>query len=124
MGSDIGASGETACMKDSALVPLDAVRANDQLLKESLHTTVIKASGQSLQDVTGMVFQLMRRQIFAEVGHPIIQLEAEEVYFDKVVKSERTERFLFLFWPRTRVTYEVTARVVVRVKYLAVEERR
>lgn len=31
---------------------------------------------------------------------------------------------MLFFWPRTKVSYEVTARIVVKVKYLNINERK
>lgn len=91
---------------------------NKQLLKETSHELVITANGGSLEDVTGKIFQNMRRQIFAEFQKPIIQMEAEEVFFQKVDTKRQTEHFMLFFWPREKVTYTITAKIVVKVKYL------
>lgn len=93
---------------------------NRQLLEETKHEIVVKASGTSLEDTVGKLFQIMRKQIFKEFGKPIIQMEAQEVYFEDVQAKHTTERFMFLFWPRERVDYTITARIAVNVKYLNV----
>lgn len=95
---------------------------NKQLLKEMNHELVVTASGDSLKDVTGKLFQSMRKQIFMDIQQPIIQMEAEEVFFQKVEAKTMTEHFLFVFWPREKTTYTVIARIVVKVKYLDVVE--
>lgn len=94
-----------------------------QLLEEMDHTCTVHAKGSSLEDLTGKLFQIMRKQVFAEIGKPIIQMEAKEVYFDQVDTEQTTEHFMLFFWPRTKTTYEVTARIVVHVKYLNLNER-
>ncbi|MDF1493440.1 DUF4312 family protein [Caproiciproducens sp. CPB-2] len=91
---------------------------NKQLLKEISHELVVTASGDSLESVTGKLFQNMRKQIFAEFRKPIIQMEAEEVFFQKVDTKSRTEHFMLFFWPREKVAYTITAKIVVKVKYL------
>lgn len=93
---------------------------NQQLLKEMKYETSIKVNGTSLEDAVGKVFQGLRRQVYQEVGRPIIQMEAEEVYFTEVGTDRKTERFMLFFWPREKISYTITARVVVRVKYLDV----
>lgn len=97
--------------------------ADIQLLAEEERTVIVKARGNSLNEMAGNIFQTMRTQIFKEVGKPIIQLEAKEVYFDQVETEETEERFMLFFWPRTKTSYEVTARIVVNVKYLNINER-
>lgn len=93
-----------------------------QLLLTEKREVTIYASGDSIQDVSNRVFQKLRKQIFEEVKKPIIRLEAEEVYFEDVACTEKTERFLFIFWPRTRRSYQVTAKVVVTIDYLDLKE--
>lgn len=93
-----------------------------QLLAEMDHTCTVKARGNSLEDLTGKLFQLMRKKVFAEIGKPIIQMDTKEVYFDEVETEETTEHFMLFFWPRTKTTYEATARIVVHVKYLNLSE--
>ncbi len=89
-----------------------------QLLQEMDHEMTITMTGGSMENAVANLFQLMRKQIFQEIKYPIIQMEAKEVYFDKVQVQKETERFLFLFMPREKMTVAVTARIVVRVKYL------
>lgn len=95
---------------------------NKQLLKEVRHETTVTAYGTDLNSVTGRIFQLLRKQIFSEIGKPIIQMESEEVYFENIAAERRTERFMFLFWPREKVSYTITARIVVKIKYLDIEK--
>ena len=52
-----------------------------QLLTETEHEMTITMSGDSLENAVGNVFQVMRKQIFEDIKHPIIQMEAKEVYF-------------------------------------------
>lgn len=95
---------------------------NRQLLEEMKHEVLIKADGATLAEAVGKVFQIMRKQIFKEIGKPIIQMEADQVFFENVDVHRTTERFLFLFWPREKVCYTITAKVVVNVKYLNITE--
>lgn len=91
---------------------------NRQLLEEKEHEMTIKMTGGSLENAVANLFQVMRKQIFEEIRHPIIQMEAKEVYFEEVLVQKETERFLFLFMPREKSYFTITARIVVRVKYL------
>lgn len=89
-----------------------------QLLAEKDHEMVITMSGDSLENAVGNLFQVMRKQIFEQIGHPIIHMEAKEVYFQDVKVKKETERFLFLFMPREKQYFTITAKIVVTVKYL------
>lgn len=89
-----------------------------QLLEEKEHEMTLTMTGDSLESAVGNLFQMMRKQIFEEIGHPIIQMETRAVYFENVKLKKETERFLFLFMPRERVCFTITARIIVKVKYL------
>lgn len=92
----------------------------EQLLKEVQHETIVTANGMGMEDAVGKIFQAMRKQVFKEFGKPIIQMEAKEVYFDNVKIEEKKETFLFIFMPRIKKYYTVTARIVLTIKYLEV----
>lgn len=89
-----------------------------QLLEEKSHEMTIRMTGNSLENAVANLFQVMRKQIFEEIPYPIVQLEASEVYFQEVQVQRQTERFMFLFMPREKVYFTITAKLVVRVKYL------
>ena len=89
-----------------------------QLLVEKEHEMTIKMTGDSLESAVGNLFQVMRKQVFDEIKHPIIQMESSEVYFEEVQLTHKTERFLFLFWPRQKTYFTITARIIVKIKYL------
>lgn len=93
-----------------------------QLLEEKEHEMVITMSGNSLEDAVANVFQVMRKQIYEEIRHPIIQMEAMAVYFEDVKVKKETERFLFLFMPREKMYFTITAKIIVKVKYLKVSK--
>ena len=90
---------------------------SEQLLKEMDHTVTVTMSGDGMVDTVGKIFNMMRKQVFQD-----IQMDTQEVYFDKVDVTEKKEAFLFIFMPRVRRYYTVTARIVLKVKYLDVQE--
>ena len=89
-----------------------------QLLEETEHEMTITMTGSSLENAVSNVFQVMRKQIFEDIKHPIIQMEAKEVYFQDVKLKKETEKFLFLFMPREKTYFTITAKIIVKVKYL------
>lgn len=93
-----------------------------QLLEETEHEMVITMSGNSLDDAVGNLFQVMRKQIFEDIRHPIIHMEAKAVYFEDVKVKKETERFLFLFMPREKQYFTITAKIIVDVKYLNISK--
>ena len=98
-------------------VQIDSFR-DKQLLTETEHEMTITMSGDSLENAVGNVFQVMRKQIFEDIKHPSIQMEAKEVYFQDVKLKKETEKFLFLFMPREKTYFTITAKIIVKVKYL------
>lgn len=89
-----------------------------QLLEEKVHEMTIAMTGSSLENAVANIFQVMRKQIFEEIPYPIIHMEASEVYFQEVQVQKETERFMFLFMPREKKYFTITAKIVVKVKYL------
>lgn len=87
-----------------------------QLLAEKKHEMTVKMTGNSLENAVGNLFQVMRKQIFQEIPYPIIQMETEEVYFQEVQVKRETERFMFM--PREKMYFTITAKIIVNVKYL------
>ncbi len=89
-----------------------------QLLEEMSHEMTITMTGDSLTNAVGNLFQVMRKQVFEDIKYPIIQMESSEVYFEDIQLTHKTERFLFLFWPRKKTYFTITARIIVKIKYL------
>lgn len=96
--------------------------AGKQLLCEKEHEMVLTMQGESLKDVTGKLFQAMRKQVFQDIKEPIIHMEAVGVYFEKIESKKMTEHFMLFFWPREKASYTVTAKIVVKIKYLNITE--
>lgn len=91
---------------------------DQQLLVEKEHEMTITMSGNSLENTVGNLFQVMRKQVYEDISRPIIQMEAKAVYFQDIKLKRETERFLFLFMPREKILYTITAKIIVKVKYL------
>lgn len=89
-----------------------------QVLQEEQRTLMIEVNGTGFEDTVGKLFQAMRKKAFVEVGKPIVQMNAKEVYFEDVKLTEKKEKFLFFFMPRTKELYTIKARIVVEVKYI------
>lgn len=45
-------------------------------------------------------------------------METTAVFFEDVQVQRETEKFLFFFMPREKMYFTITARIVVKVKYL------
>ena len=95
---------------------------NRQLLIEENLELSVTMSGEGMEDTIGKIFKVLRKEVYEKIGRPIIQMETKEVYFDKIDCVEKTERYMFLFMPRVKKYYTVTARIYVAVKYLDLEK--
>lgn len=93
-----------------------------QLLRHAKREIVVRSSGETLKEAANNAFQSMRKQIFQEFTDPIVRLEASEVVFEDVAVDERTERFFFIFWPRTKRTFYITSRININIDYLDITE--
>lgn len=95
---------------------------SQQLLSSFTKEIVVSGDGSNLNEAVGSIFQTMRKQIFIEFDKPIIHLEAKEVYFEEMKIDKKTEKFLFIFMPREKQYFTITARIVVEVKYIDLKE--
>ena len=93
-----------------------------ELLAETSLTVNVHAVGDSYEDAVNGLFKAMRQKVFTEVKGPVIQMNAESIVFDHVVRNEFTEHFLGVFMPRQRVRYDITANIEVLVKYIKKEK--
>lgn len=96
---------------------------NEQILKKTTVTIEVSASGEKYVNAVSQLFTEMREQVYKNLdGKPLINLKAEEVYFDSIDVEKRTEHFLFIFWPRERRNYTIKARIMVVIEYLDLKE--
>ena len=102
-------------------IELTSLEGNE-LLEETSLTVNVHAVGDSYEDAVNGLFKAMRQEVFAKAEGPVIQMNAESVVFDRVVRNEFTEHFLGVFMPRKRVRYDITADIGVLVKYIKKEK--
>lgn len=95
---------------------------NKNLLVEEVREINVTMSGEGLEETIGNIFKVLRKQVYEEIGLPIIQMETKEVYFENINCKEKTERYMFVFMPRVKKYYTVAAKIIVAVKYLDLEK--
>ena len=91
---------------------------DEQCMKQVQETVIITAQGKSKEDAIGKIFNMLRGQIFDKINRPIVHMNTEEVYIEKLEERKYTEKFLFLFMPREKFEFTITAKIVVDVKYI------
>ena len=80
-----------------------------QLLEETEHEMTITMTGSSLENAVSNVFQVMRKQIFEEIRHPIIHMEASEAvsYTHRTYRPGRRPPVLRLWYAVARMRRKV-----------------
>ncbi|MBE6083320.1 DUF4312 family protein [Acidilutibacter cellobiosedens] len=89
-----------------------------QCMKEVEKNLTITAQGNSIKTAYGNIFSILRKKVYSEVEGLIIYMEPLNVYELEVKKHSYTEKFLGLFMPREKNNCEVTAEIVVKIKYI------
>lgn len=81
-------------------------------------TMTLSGAGSSKKDAIGKIFSTLRTDIYKEVPEIIIHMEPKDVFIDKVDIKKYKEKFMFIFMPREKEEVNVTATIVVKVKYV------
>lgn len=89
-----------------------------QLLKEEIVELIVSGSGTDIRDATRDIFKKIQKEIYKEVEYPIIQMDTEAVYYDEISYGKKNSRFL----KKESNTVSVTARILLKIKYLEIEE--
>lgn len=95
---------------------------NVQLLKQIDYEIIVTGHGDSLTNAINMCFLNMRNNIFKEFKKTIIHLEATQIYFEKIDTKKTKEYFMLFFWPREKINYNITAKIIVNIKFLNISE--
>ena len=93
----------------------------NQCLETKQEEVTLSAVGSSVEEAFTKIFAQLRTELYRKNPVPIVQMETDAVYLEKVESSSKTERFMFLFMPREKREFTVTARISVTVKYLNLE---
>lgn len=94
-----------------------------QLLKNAKKEIGVTIQGSSYDEAVSKIFIQTREEVYKLLdGRPLINLKAQEVYFEDVKVDRTTERFLFLFWPREKIHYTIKSKVVIVIDYLDKKE--
>lgn len=91
-----------------------------QCMKSIRDSVIITAKGKTKQDAIGKIFSMLRGQIFDKINRPIVHMNTEEVYIQNIEEKKYIEKFLFVFMPREKTEYTITAKLVVDVKYIEI----
>ena len=82
----------------------------------------VSGSGDTSAQALENAFKDLRVQASKLVQGSIISMNAESVSVVSKEKKAKTEKFLYLFFPRESITWVLHLNITVEVKYINIEE--
>ncbi|WP_126427991.1 DUF4312 family protein [Brevibacillus marinus] len=92
------------------------------MYKELIHTMLLSGRAESKEGAFCRIFAQIKPTVAQELPGLIVRIEPLAVEIVSATAASYTERFLGLFFPRVRTTYEITAKVSVRLGIVEVEQ--
>ena len=95
-----------------------------ELLRSREIEIITEAEASSLQEAFGDVFKTIHKQIYSEIGLPIIQMETSSVILEEVGKVDYSNSLLkkFSVDPKSKDKIRVKVKVTLNIKYLDIKE--
>jgi len=81
---------------------------------------VIEGTGKTKEDVYGSIFSKLRKIVYNEIKGVVLHMEPLEVYTLKESEKTFTEKFLWLFMPRTKQEFYMELKIIVLIKYISI----
>jgi len=92
--------------------------------KQSMRTVerefIISATGKSREEVYGSIFSKLRKVVYDEIKGVVLHMEPLEVYTLEEKEKKFSEKFLWLFMPRTRYEYYMNLKIIVLIKFIPI----
>lgn len=89
-----------------------------QLMKTAQKEFIFEQSAKSKEELLGNIFATLRKEAYSQIPGVILQMEPLEVYILEEKEEKTTEKFLWLFMPKERVSYTAKVKLVVVIKYI------
>lgn len=84
-------------------------------------TLTLSGSGESAEMAFHNIFSQVKTAVGKQQTDLVLQIEPQDVTVISARKMTYTERLFGLFWPRSRTRFEITARVQVRLRLVAID---
>lgn len=81
-------------------------------------TLTVTGKGESERVAFQHILNEMKRQVTGNDADMMLQIEPRNMEVLSAVKTMYTEKFLGIFFPRTRVCYEIKASITVMLRYM------
>ncbi|BAP85132.1 hypothetical protein LOOC260_105750 [Paucilactobacillus hokkaidonensis JCM 18461] len=88
---------------------------NDSVAKQKFETLRLVGQGTKKQQAFANAFAKIQKDLVKDESKVTVRIEPIEVNLVSAVKESYKEKFLFFFFPRTRVNYSVTLDVKVKI---------
>lgn len=92
----------------------------DAKLKNEIKSLIIKENGKTKDEAIGNCFAAFRKNVTSQIEGFIVKMEPLEVYLLEEKKNVKTEKFLELFMPREKITYDITLEIEYEIKYVKI----
>ncbi|MBA4493900.1 DUF4312 family protein [Paenactinomyces guangxiensis] len=92
------------------------------MVKSLVHHLTLSGAGETKEAAFNQIFLQVKSKIAREVDGLPLRIEPQNVEILQAKKTFYTERFLGIFFPRTRTRYEITAKITVQVRMIDVEK--
>ncbi|UFJ39104.1 DUF4312 family protein [Brevibacillus humidisoli] len=92
------------------------------MYKELIHSLTLSGSGETKEAAFNQIFGQIKKTIAREIPDLVVRIEPMQVDVLSAVMSSYTERFFGLFFPRTRIKYEIKAIVQVRLGLIELDK--
>ncbi len=90
-----------------------------QTMKTIEKEFVLDATGKSKEEVYGAIFSKLRKIVYDEINGVVLHMEPLAVYNLEEKEESFTEKFLWLFMPRTKYKLYLKARIIVLIKFIS-----
>lgn len=82
---------------------------------------VVTSKGATVGDAVNDAFTRLRKLVYGQVPGPIVHMEPTSFSVERCKTQKRTERFLWLLWPRQKQEVELIVNIKVSIRYIRID---
>lgn len=97
------------------------VPLNRQVLETKTLDLIVTTTASSVEEATTMIFKQINKQIYQKIEALIVQMETEAFYYQDIHEIEAKKSMLPNIGNKKTKKLSVTAKVVLKVKYIEIE---
>lgn len=96
------------------------IKVNSLITK--ILTVDVSGSGETSAQALESAFKDLRVQASKQITGSIISMNAQEVHVTSKETKSKTEKFLYLLFPREILSWVLHLKITVEIKYINIEE--